>query len=358
MVVANTIIRRVSTGIGHIDFRIIAFQFAEILGDVARQNDKVAGMVVCCRSRPIRRERPRQSVGVVAVVVLCNIRPTTGIPRAALGLDHRIRFICMDVCRGFGVEDVLADRVLQLTGDTPRQSHTIRSADELVGHLTGGHIHIGGVLQHTDFRAVVGFETGGTVGVVIVTRTPIRIFVNLNGEGEDQLLALPGAVVVDDRIFSVVEAGHADGIPVDGDSNAVGVSGSLPLVVAGRRGYLHRDILVGSGLGAKAKLTEIEVLRQRVRQGSGFVHVHTACNISADALEDVFQCIRAVSGQIIVAVFRARPKIDETVAVAGGLGIRIIGRHAVHIPVEVAIRVFWICAAEHANRIDRHAILL
>ena len=264
----------------------------------------------------------------------------------------------MGICRYLdGVGDVLSGRG-ELFSNCTRQVHTIHSADELVGHLTGGHIHVGGLGEHTDFRAVVGFETGGAVGVVIAARTPIRIFVNLNGEGEDQLLALPGAVVVDDRIFSVVKAGYVDGIPLDGDNNVFSVSGSPPLVVAGRRGYLHRDILVGSGLGVKFKIPEAEVLRQRVRQGSGFIHVHTSCNISADSLEDVFQFIRAVSGQIIVAAFRARSKIDETVAVAGGLGIRIIGRHAVHIPVEVAIHVFRICAAEHANRIDRHAILL
>ena len=201
---------------------------------------------------------------------------------------------------------------------------------------------------------------------------PVAVYIGLDGECQDQLAAGPGDVAVlsglRHRVGCVVKAVHGDG-PAGGiyhRGNAIKRLQRIPGIFAVLVLPSDLRILDRHCIGTACQpLREGEELRQRIGQHGVRAGRHLGgAHIIGDGIEGVFQFPGIGRREVVVAFRNAGTKF-AVIPVLGAVpppvcnfGIGIVGGHAVHILVEVAVRIAGVRTIKHADGVHGHAAVL
>ena len=166
-------------------------------------------------------------------------------------------------------------------------------------------------------RLVPACDSVGGIYTALNRLADARRFIHLDGEGYDELVAMPAAVIVDNNIrcIRVVKASDADVIAVHGDGDAARRSAaSTPFrrrrIIPCRANDLNRHI---AGISRTDIVAKVKILRQRIRECGRCVN-SSAGDFAADGLKDILQPFCITGSKIVIATGTVSKANAETIS--------------------------------------------
>ena len=249
----------------------------------------------------------------------------------------------------------------------------------IIQHLIRLHRRFGGLRQLQRLIRLLIHHVAAQTGLVFarvichigIGVAPAAAHIGLDRERQDQLAAGPGDSTVligglRHRVGCVVKALHSDGLAVGiyHRGNACKRLQRIPGIFAVLVLPSDLRILDRHRIGTACQpLREGEEVRQRVGQHRVRAGRHLGgAHVIGDGAESVFQLLGIVRREVVVAFRHAGAKIAKIPACLSEpiccRGIGIVGRHTVHVLVEVVPYIIGIRILKHTDGVHGHAVVL